>query len=92
MRTATDRLTGALVTLAAAGERPPCGSFGAAELWTSDDADDRKTAAYWCDGCPIITACGEAADENNERWGVWAGVDRSPQHRGRPRKRADHEH
>lgn len=78
MRTATDRLTGALVSMAAAGERPPCGAFGAAELWVSDDPGDRSIAAYWCEGCPVFDYCEAAADENNERFGVWAGRDRTP--------------
>ncbi|MBK6300036.1 MAG: WhiB family transcriptional regulator [Actinomycetales bacterium] len=27
--------------------------------------------------CPILTECGTAADSTKERFGVWAGVDRT---------------
>lgn len=82
--TASDALTAALVRMAADGNRPPCGEYGRGELWLSDDDDDRRLAAGWCLGCPIIAECHDAAEEMGERFGVWAGVDRTPQKARRP--------
>jgi WhiB family redox-sensing transcriptional regulator len=31
-----------------------------------------------CFQCPVIDACAKYADDNQEAWGVWGGVDRSP--------------
>lgn len=45
-------------------------------LFTSDDAEERATAAELCDGCPVLTECALAAESTDERWHVWAGVDR----------------
>lgn len=76
--TANERLTRALVELASRGHRPPCGDYGRGELWLSDDPDDRRLAASWCYGCPILDLCHDAAEEKDERFGVWAGIDRTP--------------
>lgn len=76
-RTALDALTGALVALAAEGERPPCGDGGLGYLWTSELADERAHAVHACRGCPILTVCGAAADEHDEHHGVWGGIDRT---------------
>jgi len=84
---ASDRLTGALLDLAARGQRPPCGEFGAAELWTSDDYRERRLAVAWCEPCPIKAECHAAAEANGEKWGVWAGIDRTA-HTGRPTQKA----
>jgi hypothetical protein len=73
----------ALVNLAAAGGRPRCGEPGTRAYWTSDDAAERAQAANWCTGCRVLAECGEAADEQRETFGVWAGVDRTPRKRGR---------
>lgn len=35
------------------------------------------TDSALCHPCPLLQLCGAAADEDGERWGVWAGVDRS---------------
>ncbi len=72
--TAAEQLTRAL---AAQGRRPRCGEPGGHELWCSDDADDRAQAARWCVGCSVLTECADAADERGERFGTWAGVDRT---------------
>lgn len=87
--TAQEQLDLALLTLAARGRRPRCGEYGGAELWTSDDADDRAQAATWCHGCPVLELCGSAAEERLEKRHVWGGVDRTPpkKDRGRPRKK-----
>ncbi len=73
---AADRLTTGLVRLAAEGYRPICGTFGIAELFTSDDHEQRAQAATLCHGCRLFQLCAEAADENREAFGVWAGRDR----------------
>lgn len=81
--TASDGLTRALIAVAASGGSVPCGEYGGHLMWTSDDSDERALAASWCTGCPVFSACGEAADANDERFGVWAGVDRSATTRGK---------
>lgn len=45
--------------------------------WTSEDASDRDWAAAQCVGCLAIHRCGQFAEANLERHGVWAGVDRT---------------
>lgn len=88
MTTAQERLTLALVHLAADGGRPPCGDYNGHELWTSDDQHDREIAAARCSACPLIRACHDAAEEADERHHVWAGVDRgSDQHLAERRAR-----
>ena len=76
--TAAEALTRALVSLAAHGRRPRCGEPGGHELWLSDDATERAQAATWCAGCPVLVECAAAADEHDERFGVFGGVDRTP--------------
>ena len=70
-------LTGALIQAAAAGLRPHCSDPVTRELFTSEHEAERLVATALCPGCPVLTECGEAADANEERHGVWAGVDRS---------------
>ena len=70
-----DRLAFALGRVLANGSRPPCADGSGA--WTSDDRDERALAARLCRPCPILTECGAAADSTKERFGVWAGVDRT---------------
>lgn len=76
MTTAQERLTLALVRLAADGGRPPCGQHGEHELWTSEDAAERAVAAKRCQTCPLIHECHDAAEESRERHYVWGGLDR----------------
>lgn len=75
---ASDALTAALLALASRGQRPRCGDPGARDLWLSDDYDERAQAAAWCNGCPVWQECGAAAESRQERFGVWAGQDRTP--------------
>jgi len=75
--TAAEVLTRALVDLADHGRRPRCGEPGGHELWCSDDATERAQAARWCVGCEVLTECGAAADEHDEKHGVWGGRDRT---------------
>ena len=74
---AAETLTRRLVDLAAHGRRPRCGEPGGHEMWLSDDATDRAQAASWCTGCPVMAECAAAADEHDEKHGVWGGVDRT---------------
>lgn len=73
--TAHDKLTGALVALAADGDRTPCAWPETLHWWTSDAAAERAEAALHCDGCAVLDACHDAAEENHELF-VWGGRDR----------------
>lgn len=75
--TARDELDRALLHLAERGQRPPCAQRWAGDLWVSDDHGERREAARLCSGCPVLEQCAAAADENDERHHVWAGVDRT---------------
>lgn len=48
------------------------------DLWTSERADDRQAAAYRCAGCPVIVPCAAYSAAAREKFGTWAGVDRTP--------------
>ena len=37
-------------------------------MWTSENADDRATAARWCVGCQVSDLCADAAEERGEKW------------------------
>jgi hypothetical protein len=76
-REAFDRLTQALITMASQGLRPHCSDSESHWIWLSERPAERQLAALMCRGCPVITECGDAAEANQERWGVWGGVDRS---------------
>jgi hypothetical protein len=58
---ANDRLTQGLIALAVRGERPRCSDPVDDTLWTSDDHRDRTLAIRWCNGCPILVECRQAA-------------------------------
>lgn len=76
--TAGEALTLALLDLAENDQRAPC-QGRRRDRWTSDDAAEREWAASVCASlpCPILAECGAAAAEARERFGVWAGVDRT---------------
>jgi hypothetical protein len=76
-RLASDRLTIALLNAAVRGERPHCSDVETHNYWTGEHPAERALAALACRGCPVGRECGEAAEANDERWGVWNGVDRS---------------
>ena len=75
--TKTDPLTRALIDAAAKGLRPHCSDAGSHHLWLSDHEADRAIAARLCRHCPVETVCRDTAEQRDERWGVWGGVDRS---------------
>jgi hypothetical protein len=74
-REASDRLTTALVTMASQGRRPNCSDPESHRLWLSEHPQERAQAALMCGGCPVLTECGDAAEANGERFGVWSGRD-----------------
>jgi hypothetical protein len=47
------------------------------DRWLSEFATDRQWAAEQCRSCAVIRQCKAAADERDERWGVWGGQDRA---------------
>lgn len=72
---AIDDLNRALANLAEWEMPPPC--VGSSS-WVSEDHDERAMAARLClTSCPIVPECHAAAEAAGERFGVWAGVDRS---------------
>jgi hypothetical protein len=71
-----DQLTRALIDAAAQGMRPHCSDAGS-WLWLSEDPADRREAARRCHGCVVFDPCGQAAEARQERFGTWAGVDRT---------------
>jgi hypothetical protein len=75
--TATDGLNRALLSFAAAGDRPRCSDPITRELWTAEHAAHRAIAVKWCKRCPVLILCRQAAEERDERFGVWGGVDRT---------------
>jgi hypothetical protein len=70
-RAESERLTRALITIASCGLRTHCSDPGTSELWLSEHEAERAEAVKLCRGCPVIQPCGQAAEERDERWGVW---------------------
>ena len=58
----------------AAGEVTPCA--GRNEFLSSRPTD-KRTAIRLCGDCPAQAACREFAENNNEKYGIWGGIDRS---------------
>ena len=77
-REASDKLTQALITMASQGLRPHCSDPESHWMWLSEHPQEIAQAALMCGGCPILTECGDAADANGERFGVWSGRDYTP--------------
>jgi hypothetical protein len=74
-RQANDRLTMALLNAASRGDKIPCGDYSIAYLFLSESEQERKLACLACHTCPVFNPCGEAADANQEVFGVRAGRD-----------------
>jgi hypothetical protein len=74
-REASERLLRALITTAARGQRTHCSDASLSELWLSEHEPEGAEAARLCIGCPVWVECRNAAEEHDERWGVWAGHD-----------------
>ena len=47
-------------------------------LWISEDPKDRAEVAPFCLTCPVLIDCRLEADAQDEHFGVWAGVARTP--------------
>jgi hypothetical protein len=75
MTTGTALVNRALLTMAQRGDRPRCSDPVTKVMWTSEHADDRATAALWCNGCDVLDLCAAVAVEEDHRWGVWGGRD-----------------
>jgi hypothetical protein len=50
---------------------------GTGGLWLSELGAERREACTLCAGCPVFEACAAAATARGERFGVWAGRDRT---------------
>ena len=74
---ASERLLRALITLAARGQRTHCSDPSLSELWLSEHEPERAEAAQLCIGCPVLHPCRQAAEAQDERWGVWGVIDRT---------------
>jgi hypothetical protein len=72
---ASDRLTMALLNLAARGERTPCSDWSIRNLFISESEQERKLAVHACQSCPVTAECLQAALAHDERFGVWGGHD-----------------
>jgi hypothetical protein len=75
-REASERLTRALITIAARGLRTHCSQPEIRSWWLSDSQQERDVAARLCRGCPVFIPCAEVGQ--HQRFGVWGGVDRTP--------------
>jgi len=83
MTAAAQVLGRALLELAEQGQATPC-QGRRRDRWTSDDAAERAWAASVCVtlACEVLLQCRAAADEHDEKHGVWGGVDcTAPSHR-----------
>jgi hypothetical protein len=86
--TANQALAQALLNVITQGRRPRCSDPALPDYWLSEHSDDRRQAAAWCHGCPVLTECAEAGRAGKVRVGVWAGKDHTPRaHKPRPPKR-----
>jgi Transcription factor WhiB len=70
-----DPLTRALLDLAEAGERTPCSNADPFNIWLSEVASHRRTAARLCSSCKVKAECLESALANDTRFGVFGGQD-----------------
>jgi len=84
--TASEILSVALSALADRRLRTPCQNPRTRDRWTADNHEDREYAAAACRSCPVLPECRAAAEQMKERWGVWAGVDRTTVTPTRPKR------
>lgn len=50
--------------------------YGKWDQWTDyteQNMPTREEAQSWCEGCPLLASCGNAAAATEPGWGVWAG-------------------
>jgi Transcription factor WhiB len=74
---AADRLTKALIDIAAQGLRHHCADPERGHLWLSEHEPERALAVRLCAGCPVELECWAASVARDERFGVWSGIDRT---------------
>lgn len=53
------------------------------DLWFSEIPEDQALAVAICSGCPVRRVCHVKAEANRERFGIWAGTDRTEVRRTR---------
>ena len=75
-RTARERLTDVLNALFDGGTKVPC-LRGSGDAWTDDDPEVRAEAVTACKPCPVLDLCHAVAVEEDHKFGVWAGIDRT---------------
>jgi hypothetical protein len=75
MVTAAVALTAALAELAESGVGWPC--VVDPDAWFEGGPRKLAERAVQCRACPVVRLCGAVADEAEERFGVWGGVDRT---------------
>lgn len=75
-------LTDALLRMADDGQRPRCGDWNEDNPWLADDPGLRAMAARWCEGCPVLAECDQAAKEMKASHGVWGGRDVTKRSKG----------
>jgi hypothetical protein len=83
---AGDRLTGALINLAAAGQRTHCSEAGSSAMWLSEDEAERAHAVLFGRGCPVLTECREVGE--HQSFGVFGGKDRTRSSKPEPKPKA----
>lgn len=70
----------ALLTMAHRDQRTPCqGRY--AWQWLSEYYAWRAAATTLCAGCSLLDLCAQYATELKANFGVWAGIDRTPNNR-----------
>lgn len=65
-----------------------CRSYGIPDLWFPEGSDweeHAEEAKRVCRTCPMLRRCGEAAEANDEQWGIWAAVHRRPADKAKKR-------
>ena len=63
VKVATDRLTGALLAIAARGERTHCNNPAIHYLWLSEHDNERAEPSLSRDHCPVLTVCRDTAEQ-----------------------------
>ena len=74
---ASNELTRALINIAARGERTHCSDPETHHYWLSEHDTGASHRHHVVRPLPVLTVCRDTAEQRDERWGVWGGVDRS---------------
>lgn len=65
----------AIRNLDASGLQPVCRAWPGGGPWLSEVGSLRQIAQRWCQGCPLLTPCNDAANVGRVSFGVWGGRD-----------------